>query len=253
MPFTLAHVAAVLPLLRSRKARWSATGLVLGSIAPDFEKFLRLSAHNSHSHSWLSLFYFSCPVAVGLAFVFHGVVRNPLITYLPRPLRQRLARYRSFDWPSYFRQHYGRVLGSVLLGATMHLVWDSFTHRGGEMVAWWPLLRVPCHIGSFWGPVYVMANLLSSAVGVGLVMAALWRLPVAAAPLVSAGAQLRYWSLVSLVGLGLLAARLLLASHPLKDIDVIINLLSGLMVGIGVASLSFRKATTHESLKLMRR
>lgn len=251
MPFTFAHVAAVLPLLRRRKARWSATGLVLGSIAPDFEKFLRLSAHNGHSHSWLSLFYFSCPVAVGLAFLFHGVVRRPLLAHLPHWLRQRLARYTSFDWPRYFRQHYGRVLGSVLVGALTHLGWDSFTHRGGALVAWWPFLRTPCHIGSYWGPVYVMVNLLSSVGGVGLVLVALWRLPVAAAPAVPGRAQLRYWGLVALVGLGLLAARVLLASHRLRDIDLIISLLAGLMGGVGLASLAFRKAPAGARLQLV--
>ena len=97
MPFTFSHIAAVLPLLRNRKIRWSTTGLVLCSITPDFEKFLRLSAHNDHSHSWASLFYFSCPMALGLAFLFHGVVRNPLIAHLPRALRQRLARFQRFN------------------------------------------------------------------------------------------------------------------------------------------------------------
>ena len=244
MPFTLAHVAAVLPLLRSKRNRWSATGLILGSITPDFEKFLRLGAHNSYSHSWASLVYFSFPMALGLAFVFHGVVRNPLIAHLPRPLFQRLARFRHFDWPRYCRQHRVRVGLSVLLGASTHLVWDSFTHRESELVALWPFLRVHCHVGGLYAPVFVVINLLSSVVGVWLVLAALWRLPVAVGasvpPPLPAVTRPRYWGLVGLVAGVMLLGRLLLASNHLSDIDFIISVLSGMMVGIGVASVCFR-------------
>jgi hypothetical protein len=242
MPFTFSHIAAVLPLLRNRKPWWSATGLVLGSITPDFEKFLRLSAHNGHSHSWASLFYFSCPMALGLAFIFHGVVRNPLIAHLPRALYQRLARFQGFDWGQHFRQHYGRVLASVLLGAVSHLVWDSFTHRGGEMVARLPFLQSHWHIGSRWFTAFMALNLLSSVVGAGLVLAAVWRLPVGTGPLPLAGGRRRYWRLVGLVVLGLLAGRLLLAPAPLTDIEVIISVLSGAMMGVGVASVRYRPA-----------
>jgi hypothetical protein len=240
MPFTFSHIAAVLPLLRNRKIRWSATGLVLGSITPDFEKFLRLSAHNGHSHSWASLFYFSCPMALGLAFLFHGVVRNPLIAYLPRALRQRLVRFQRFNWAQYFRRHYGRVLASVLLGAVSHLSWDSFTHRNGEMVTYWPLLQAHWHIGPLWFPTFVALNLLSSVVGIALVLAAVWQLPLGPVPQPPAGTQQRYWCVVGLVALALLAGRLLLATAPLKDIDIIISVLSGAMVGVGVASVRYR-------------
>lgn len=239
MPFTFSHVAAVLPLLRGRPSRWSATGLIIGSIVPDFEKFLRLSAHNGHSHSWASLFYFSCPMAVGLAFLFHGVVRNPLLAHLPTGLHRRLARFGRFQWPPYFRRHYGRVLASVLLGASTHLVWDSFTHRTGELVALWPFLKTPWHVGTLWAPVFVVANLLSSVAGLWLVLRALWRLPLA--PSLPAGtpapapARTRYWRLVGVVALALVGARLLVPG-PLKDIDVIISALSGSMIGVGVAS-----------------
>ena len=240
MPFTFSHIAAVLPLLRNRKIRWSATGLVLGSITPDFEKFLRLSAHNDHSHSWASLFYFSCPMALGVAFIFHGVVRNPFITHLPRALRQRLARFQRFNWAQYFRRHYGRVLASVLLGAASHLGWDSFTHRDGEMVTRWPLLQAHWHIGPLWFPTFVAVNLLSSVVGIALVLAAVWRLPLGPVPQQLAGTKRRYWRVVGLVVLVLLAGRLLLATAPLKDIDVIISVLSGAMMGVGVASARHR-------------
>jgi hypothetical protein len=44
MPFTFAHTALIIPLCYIRRRyRWiSATGLITGSVAPDFEKFFRL-------------------------------------------------------------------------------------------------------------------------------------------------------------------------------------------------------------------
>jgi hypothetical protein len=236
MPFTLSHVAAVLPMLRGQKVRWSATGLILGSITPDFEKFVRLGAHNELSHSWASLVYFSLPVAVVLAFLFHGLIRNPLIAHLPLPLRQRLARFQRFDWVRHFRQHYPNVVLSVLLGAATHLVWDSFTHLQSPLIKYWPFLMMPLHVGAIYAPVFVVANAISSAVGLWLVVAAVWRLPARRVPLVPASASYRYWGMVGLIAPLLLAGRLLLVSTPLLNIDVIISIISGTMMGILVAS-----------------
>ena len=239
MPFTFSHIAAVLPLLRRRTARWSSTGLVAGSLAPDFEKFLRLSAHNGHSHTWASLLYFSCPMALGLSFGFHWVVRNPLIAHLPQGLHRRLARYQHFAWGRYFRQRASWVLLSILLGATTHLVWDSFTHRQGGMVVYWPALRAVWHVGSLYAPAFVVVNALSTVLGAGLVLAALLRLPAVAQPRPPVSARLLYWILAGVVALGLVGGRFLLAEYPLQNIDVIITVVAGGLVGLSGASVFF--------------
>ena len=49
MPFTPAHPAIVLPLIRSRY--FSATGLIIGSLSPDFEYFFKMSVDSIYSHS----------------------------------------------------------------------------------------------------------------------------------------------------------------------------------------------------------
>lgn len=241
MPFTLSHVAAVLPLVRGRQSRLSATGLIIGSIAPDFEKFIRLGLHNRYSHTWPSIFYFSCPVALGLAFLFHGVVRDPLIAHLPAPLYRRLARFQDFDWSRHFRRHYGVVLISILLGATTHLLWDSFTHRQGPLVQQLAWLRLPVPtLGS--APVFGLLSLLSSIGGVGLVSWFVLRLPPAGstAGAASPAARGRYWRLGSLTALVLLAVRLLLTGAALRFEDAIVTALSAAMLGVVVAAACFR-------------
>ncbi|KAA3436563.1 DUF4184 family protein [Rufibacter hautae] len=140
MPFTFSHPAIVLPFI-GLKYRWrSATGLIVGSMAPDFEKFIRMSLHDPHSHTWKGIFYFNLPMGLLLCFVFHLIVRDALIDHLPYFLRQRFNRYKRFNWKTYFKTHYLMVLLSLLVGIVSHLAWDSFTHSTGLGVRLFPFL-----------------------------------------------------------------------------------------------------------------
>ena len=134
MPFTFSHPALVLPLTRLPKKWVSATGLVAGSIIPDFEKFLKMNDGNTYSHTLPGMFWFDLPLAVLLSLVFHRVVRDPLIDNLPAFLRVRCGPARAFDWAVHCRKHYPAVLFSLLLGIVSHLVWDYFTHRPAHAV-----------------------------------------------------------------------------------------------------------------------
>ena len=51
MPFTFSHPAIILPLKKLPKKYISMTGLIVGSIAPDFEYFLRMKSKYSHTMS----------------------------------------------------------------------------------------------------------------------------------------------------------------------------------------------------------
>lgn len=128
MPFTFSHPAILLPLINKRRKIFSATGLVLGSLIPDFEAFIRLDVHKHYSHTWLGIFWFDLPLAVLVSFLFHTIVRDPLIAALPAPLHQRFARFIGFNWLLYFKRHFAVVLISLLIGIASHLLWDAFTH-----------------------------------------------------------------------------------------------------------------------------
>lgn len=234
MPFTLFHVAAVLPLLRSRKTLFSATGLIIGSIAPDFEKFLRLGLHNRHSHTWTSILYFSCPVALGLAFLFHLVVRDPFIAHLPRSLYQRLARFQYFDWGQYFRQHYFVVVFSIMLGAATHLVWDSLTHGRDQLVEQYTWLRSYVHGIPVLLPVFSAFGVISSSIGALLIVWFVLRLPRNTA--IAGSASTGYWLVAGITALGLLAGRVLLAASAIDAWGIGVTSLSAAMLGVVFAS-----------------
>ena len=241
MPFTFAHPALVIPLRRYRQ-RWpwlSTTGLVAGSIAPDFEKFSRLKLANDYSHTVASLFYFSCPVGLALAFIFHGLVRRPLLKHLPAPLYRRLAGQTWVSWPAFVRRHPAGVLASIWLGAALHLLWDSFTHENDFLRHYLPWLKRVVVLPHYHVYTYSFLALLSS-VGGGLAIGyAVWRLPSQpVGPLPSAVSLLRYWGAAALVATVLLGGWVL-AAHPGR-ISITIAAFSAAMLGVLVASVGSR-------------
>lgn len=240
MPFTFSHPALVLPLLYARpRLRWlSTTGLVTGSIAPDFEKFARLAIVNHYSHSLASIFYFSCPVALGLAFVFHGLVREPLRAHLPAALQQRLTPYGQLAWGPYLRTHFGSVLLSIIIGAALHLFWDSFTHNRTFVTDLQPALMHWIRIGPWAGPWVLLLALISSLVGLLAQGWALWRLPrVSPEPGPRLAAMRRYWATVAGVAFVLVSAWILVARPGLVRVGL--SAISATLLGLVVASWLF--------------
>lgn len=170
MPFTFAHPSIMLPLGRSAGRNLSMTGLIIGSMMPDFEYFVRFSLKSDISHTIFGLFFFCLPLGMYLAKAFHIVVRNELIEALPDSLYQRFAHYKEFDWREYKRNNRWRIYLSVLIGAVSHFVWDGFTHESGFVAQWcplwvdatadWgdmsiPLYKVMQHGGTLLGLVYI--------------------------------------------------------------------------------------------------
>ncbi|WP_328335269.1 DUF4184 family protein [Kribbella sp. NBC_00382] len=130
MPFTLAHPAAVLPLLRHP---FVPAALVAGSMAPDLPYFLRaagitsttagdwyeplLNATHTHSLSGLPI---DLLYAVALVAAY-WMVRAPITALLPPglalPQRKEPHKAKYAAW----------LLASAAIGVATHLLWDAFT------------------------------------------------------------------------------------------------------------------------------
>jgi hypothetical protein len=121
MPFTFSHPAIVLPLENISGKTLSLTGLVIGSITPDFEYFIRMKIQSNYSHSLPGLFWFDLPLGLLLTFIYHFIVRNQLISNLPKILNRKLSAFKHFDWLTYFKQNWIKVIVSILIGAALHL------------------------------------------------------------------------------------------------------------------------------------
>lgn len=133
MPFTASHTAIILPLLKKRA--FSVSGLLMGSMVPDFEFFIRLEAHVVHGHSFWPMFWLNIPTAVVCISLYHLVVRNQLILNLPSYFRKKFQPFLSFDWVSYLKSNYFKVGYSIIIGNISHIFWDSFTHFNGFVVS----------------------------------------------------------------------------------------------------------------------
>jgi len=198
MPFTFSHPALVLPLAKYSGRYFSLTGLIIGSLCPDFEYFFRMKVESLVSHTAGGLFYFNLPVSIALAFVFHNLIRDYLYKNLPTICHSRLEAFTSFNWNHYFHQHYLIVIVSILTGAASHLLWDSFTHLHGYSVQEIGLLQlgIKTPIGITL-PVYKLLQHLSTCLGGLFILLAFFQLP--ATRLNHHKINSTYWLLVLLI------------------------------------------------------
>ena len=177
MPFTFSHPAIVLPLTFLPKKWFSLTGLVIGSITPDFEYFLRMRLKSNYSHTIDGLFWFDLPLGIVLAFIFHNMVKNSLFDNVPEILKSRFFVFKQFDWNKYFKKNGLVVLISILIGAASHIFWDSFTHDSGYFVKTIPFFQESMQMPFGKIPVLKILQHSSTLIGGFLIAFALYKLP----------------------------------------------------------------------------
>ncbi len=129
MPLTfLSHQAVVLPLKLGAPQRVSGTALVLGSMAPDVEYFVRgMPGGGLIGHTWLGQIALCLPTTLVLFWLVTRIVAEPLAAHLPEGGDFRLRDYALLrDQPSTAR-HWAVVAISGLIGSLSHVVLDRAT------------------------------------------------------------------------------------------------------------------------------
>ena len=91
MPFTLAHPAAAVPLARALGHRAVLSALVIGTMVPDFWRFMPFEMRRADSHSVAGFFWFCLPVGLLVYLVYHLLMKRPLLDLLPRHVAMRIA------------------------------------------------------------------------------------------------------------------------------------------------------------------
>lgn len=185
MPFTFSHPAAILPAILLPKRYYSFTGLIAGSVVPDFEYFLRVSVYSDYSHTFSGILWFNMPLAFIIAWLYHEVVRNPLIGSLPKFFRMRLQAFATFDWKAYVRMNWLTVLVSIAFGAATHLLWDSFTHQEGYFARNIPALTNNYDILGYSTAGFHLAQHMSTLFGAAILLLYIYKLPLTQDSLVS--------------------------------------------------------------------
>ncbi|GAA3637390.1 DUF4184 family protein [Microlunatus ginsengisoli] len=165
MPFTPAHVAAILPFTVGRPGRWLVpAALAIGAMIPDLPYFLPAPARTSEvSHAWYGPITLDLINGIGLWIAWELLLRVPLADASPAWLRLRLPPRTPLD-P-------GRCVAagvSVLIGAASHVLWDAFTHADR-----WGTTRMPALNDVVGGlPVYKWLQFGSGLLG--MLVLAVW-------------------------------------------------------------------------------
>src|SRR5262245_19966182 len=239
MPFTGAHPMAVLPLIwRRRWLHLDPTCLVIGSMSPDFEYFLRGEIAGTFAHTLPGLVLFCVPITLAAAAVYHGLVKRPAVVVSPVRRHALVAPWRE-RWDAWA---VGSVVTSAAVGATTHLVWDSFTHANGWGVEHFPVLHRVYDVPVL-GPLTLhrilqtVCSVVGFVVVVGFAIRAIRRSPRLA------GTPAWRWRLgfagCIAVAVGVLIARLV--HRNLTDpANLIVGLIAGTLTGAIVASVALR-------------
>lgn len=173
MPFTLAHPAAVMPLCRRLRYPGVMSALMIGSMAPDFVYWLPLPFYRNTSHTIPALFSFCLPAGFMVFWLYHTLIKHPLMALLPRAVLVRLPLPPPIHWRL---RNIIPVLLALLLGAITHLVWDAFTHPDTLATRLLPFLEVPLWTGrSYSLRVYKVLQHVSTLVGFGVLALYAWR------------------------------------------------------------------------------
>jgi Domain of unknown function (DUF4184) len=178
MPFTFAHPAAILPLRLLKKNWFSLTGLVIGSMVPDFEYFIRMRDDSFYSHKLSGVLWFDLPLGLMLTFLYHGIVRNALLLNLPALLQIRFAIWVHFNWFQYFKKHFLFILSSLAIGILSHLLWDRLTHETASFFQNLPDVREHLYTQKRKIASYYVLWYGNSLLGVLIVLFFVWKSPV---------------------------------------------------------------------------
>jgi hypothetical protein len=130
MPYTFSHIGYVLPLKKRWSELFSTTGLVFGSIAPDYDILFRWTQNRFHIFQydlWTILFLIT-PLAWLSAISFHLLCRDEFILHLPEPFASRYCRYVSADTARVFRKNAARITCSIVFAIMLHLLLDYLCH-----------------------------------------------------------------------------------------------------------------------------
>ncbi|NOU98688.1 DUF4184 family protein [Paenibacillus planticolens] len=241
MPFTFAHPAYAFPV-KFISTRWfSLTGLVLGSMAPDFEYFLALEPYQKIGHSFAGFFIQGIPLSLLFAYLFHTFVRESLVLHLPSLLDINRRGYSLVSsWGLQTLRDWLVFILSVFIGFLSHIALDAFTHESGYMVrhliilqsivVWnLPVYKILQHTLSMIGIMYVVG-----VIGLALYKTVPHRKML---PAITYKQKLYFWSFALMGAVFITACKLIFTSSGNIIGILVVAPISGFCLGVLLISL----------------
>lgn len=159
MPFTPAHIVAVIPFRKRIKSIYF-TSLVVGSIIPDMEYFLRFNPASGFSHTIKGIFLFDVPLALLFLWLWQLYLRRAFVDFVPylkTSPQEASVRYSVKEFIV--------IVVCIIAGTCTHLLWDAFTHGKGYFVLKSEWLQSEVLFGAVKGKVCYLLWYLCSIVG----------------------------------------------------------------------------------------
>jgi hypothetical protein len=233
MPFTFSHPAIVLPFFKNKK--WSITGLIIGSMAPDFEFFFRMRTQSEISHTFHGLLLIDFPLAIIVVILFHGILKKSLISNSPDFVQNRLVELKNSNWFDYFKKNSFIVILSFFVGAFSHFFWDSLTHWDGYVVQRVSFLNIL--LFSF--PIYDWIQYISSIVGLVALGVYFFKMPQNSDS--TSNVSLVFWIITLFFASIVVFLRFTLVVGWHRVADIIIGVLSSIVIALTFTSVIFMK------------
>jgi len=249
LPFTFAHPVVVIPIKNKWPTWFSLTGLVVGSMAPDFEYFIRMKTVTTISHTSAGILLFDLPIVLLVSYVFNSVIKKPLLLNLPSPfnsLYEHLPPDRSIVLST--KTFWVYVL-SAFVGVLTHLLWDSFTHINGAFVVRSEFLSSYLTIFSTKVPIYKILQHGSTLLGLVSLFIYLRNLALKRKTLqshrfsdVPARKKVFYWLYIILISIIISGLRVMFSANGINIglLGIVVSsMVAGGMIGLLVMSVLY--------------
>ena len=168
MPFTVSHIAAVLPA--RGLSRLPLAGLAVGAMSPDLEYLFQTGTRRTISHSPSGIILLDLPLAL-LALALAGLAAPGLAALVPGRWPNVAAWLREWRPPWGSPSAAAWLVVAIIVGAMNHIVVDEFTHRGGLGTQLFPVLDRNIRVAEVILPLYRWMQYGLSVLWLGVLIA----------------------------------------------------------------------------------
>lgn len=246
MPFTIAHPAAVV-FIKNRYLNLS--GLILGSMAPDFIYFILFSPSSNFGHTILGTVILNIPLCFLINFIYYEFIKDTFILNLP----SCMSKY--YTWVIGTRNRITNIKEAIIfiyssvIGMMTHVFWDSFTHKTGYFVIKLDFLKESIYLFGHNIYIYKVAQHGGSLLGFFIILIFLYKIRIKGVKInVPIKRKLIYHITVMIITIMVIVAAYIIFKDNFGIGRMVVTFINGLFLGyIGAGFV----APKLEKLKMM--
>ena len=197
---------------------------------------------SEYSHTITGTLWFNLPLGILLCFLFHSIIKKPLIENSPYFVQSRVIELKKLNWIAYFVENWAVVCMSIVIGAYSHIFWDNFTHSNSYFTDYFSLNRKILH------PKISIFKLLQhlSTVSGGIII--LWYfIKLKADKIKYSEPNIKYWINIAILTISILGIRIALGLKITEYGNLIVSGIAAGMISVTIASLYVKIKTGNNN------